>query len=154
MLDVQVGDRRILWSEGVLRVLERHRQRGRASREAGGILLGEVSETAVLVSRVTAPSSRDRRSRFGFVRDRKVAQVIVDHEHLNSEGRVTYIGEWHTHPERSAEPSAVDERMIREQLASNVVPAGFLLLVVLGLEVDYVGVLYDNQLSGTTVVLA
>ena len=82
MVEVRLGVRLVLWTDEVVGVLDAHRQRLRRDREAGGILLGEVSSDAVLVSRATVPSEHDRRTRFGFVRRRGPAQAVVDREHL------------------------------------------------------------------------
>ena len=143
----------ILWTDEVVGVLDTHRQRHHRDREAGGILLGEVSSDAVLVCRASVPSEHDRRTRFGFVRRRGPAQAVVDREHLDSGGRITYLGEWHTHPAAVAAPSRQDRRMVRSQWRDNVVPAGFLMMVILGTEVDYVGVFDGEELISSSASL-
>lgn len=154
MIEVRIKERLILWTDEVVSTLDAYRQRRRRDREAGGILLGEVSAEAVLVNRLSVPSEHDRRSRFGFLRSRAPAQAVVNHEHLDSGGRITYLGEWHTHPATVAIPSRQDEQMIRSQWTDNEIPAGLILMVILGTEVDHVGVFDGVELVGTTVSLA
>lgn len=142
----------VAFSERVLSLLSGFRQRVLHADEAGGILLGQHAlrryqapvEQAVLVTKASIPTSRDRSDRHSFIRDAETAQIIVDHEHHNSAGRTTYLGEWHTHPERVATPSGRDRRMIARAFRENDLNTDFLLLVILGTEEDYFG-LYDGS---------
>jgi integrative and conjugative element protein (TIGR02256 family) len=142
----------VAFSERVLSLISGFRQRERHAEEAGGILLGQHAQQrhraaggrTVLITKASVPSSRDRSGRHSFIRDAETAQIIVDHEHYKSAGRTTYLGEWHTHPERFATPSGRDRRMIARAFQENDLNTDFLLLAIFGAEKDYFG-LYDGS---------
>lgn len=142
--DVTLGDWRVLFAPDVAPSVDPFRQRRRCDREGGGVLLGEVADGVLLVTRASHPTPLDRRSRRHFVRHQASAQQAIDFAHAESSGRWTYLGEWHTHPARTASPSGQDHRMIRRQHEVNDVPAGVLLLLILGLRSDYLG-LWDGS---------
>lgn len=90
-----------------------------SSREAGGILLGHYRGPHVEILRCTTPMPKDRRTRFGFVRQDKGHQEIATREWLESGGSINFVGEWHTHPERHPTPSWVDRRSWRSQMGGH-----------------------------------
>lgn len=131
-------------SEEVLSVLDKYKQKKNQS-ESGGIILGFVHEdNCVYISKISQPNAYDRASRFGFERDKKVAQIIVNSEFYESDGKVIYLGEWHTHPEQNPSPSSIDVQMIKQQYNSNKINENFLILLIQGTENLYVG-LYDGK---------
>ena len=76
--------------------------------EAGGILLGSYRGPHIEIVACTEPGSGDRRLPTLF--DRRDAchqQAATDHW-TESGGTITFVGEWHTHPEDIPEPSSVD----------------------------------------------
>jgi integrative and conjugative element protein (TIGR02256 family) len=78
------------------------------------------------------PTELDKCSRTNFERHRLSAQIVINYEHANSHGQVTYLGEWHTHPEDYPIPSGQDMKMIKEQFAQNKIHTEFLLLLIQG----------------------
>lgn len=110
------------------------------TKEAGGILLGRIFKSHVLVEIVTEPTRADRRGRFSFVRSRKSAQARVNAAWDISEGEQIYLGEWHSHPEDVAQPSGRDEEMIANNLREAKMEIDFLLLVVVGRRRDWIGI--------------
>src|SRR5436305_5425846 len=96
---IKIASKQIIFTSHVAVVLEKYRQIGVSAKESGGILLGEVSNNSILISKATTPNSQDKSSRFGFTRIKKPAQLIINYEHENSDGKITYLGEWHSHPE-------------------------------------------------------
>ncbi len=84
------------------------RQIGRDAPEAGGLLLGSLRAGNFEVRFLTTPFPGDTQSRFRFTR--------LDRNHLGaahriaaaSHQRVTYLGEWHTHPTEDPIPSGID----------------------------------------------
>lgn len=76
--------------------------------EAGGVLLGSYRGDHIEVIDATPPGKNDLRRRFEFIRRDESHQVYVDRQWHESEGRVTYIGEWHTHPVSNPRPSDLD----------------------------------------------
>ena len=81
------------------------------SAEAGGQLFARFSDAEIRVERATGPRISDRRSRFGYVPDRRREQEEIDALH----GRgLHFIGDWHTHPEPNPRPSTSDIHSIRQ----------------------------------------
>lgn len=106
--------------------------------EQGGILLGKVKDNEIIICRASIPTEFDRSSRFSFDRNKKSAQMIIDYEFLNSQGKIVYLGEWHTHPENYPTPSQTDLKMIKTQFEKNTLNESFLIMIIVGLKNKYV----------------
>ena len=93
-----------------LETILRFQQSGDHDREAGGVLLGRyiIDTDDIVIDEVTTPQPGDRRSPHRFFRSRKAHQWLIDRAWSESNGRIAYLGEWHTHPEPHPHPSAVD----------------------------------------------
>lgn len=78
------------------------------AHEAGGVLIGERRGGSFVVKEVTTPSSKDRSSRFHFVRKFFHHQLNVVNANRRSGGTSNYLGEWHTHPQDQPYPSNID----------------------------------------------
>jgi integrative and conjugative element protein (TIGR02256 family) len=124
--------RRVIVAQNAKRLLLGFRHIHQHQREAGGILLGYEREDAIFISRATIPTTFDRATRRTFVRSPEYAQAIVEYEFANSGGRLTYVGEWHSHPESHPTPSPRDTRMIEEQFAGNEIHVGQLVMLIIG----------------------
>jgi integrative and conjugative element protein (TIGR02256 family) len=103
-------------ADNVTQEISQYTTGSEADREAGGILLGSYRGPHIEVVRCTAPMPGDRRTRLGFVRRDKGHQRAAEKEWLESAGAVSFVGEWHTHPERHPTPSWVDRRSWRKQM--------------------------------------
>ncbi len=125
------------------RILECNIQDKQGMPEVGGILMGQVKNENIYIQKMTTPNQFDKASRFEFVRDKDAAQLILDYEFLNSERTVTYLGEWHTHPEANPRPSGQDISMIREQFLKATLNLPILLLLIQGITGRYVAA-YDG----------
>lgn len=112
--------------------------------EAGGILLGKISEHKINVLKASFPNIFDRTSRYTFIRDKRIAQILIDYEFHNNNKKMIYIGEWHTHWEDYPKPSLQDKRMIKEQFFKNKINEDFLLLIIIGIKGIYIG-FYDGK---------
>lgn len=99
-------------------VIRHHLQCEPHQSEAGGVLLGRhiVDTSDIIVDQVTAPMPGDRQSRHRFFRARRRHQELIDRAWQESDGTCTYLGEWHSHPERVPAPSAVDRLDWRRKL--------------------------------------
>lgn len=136
-------DFRVIITESVLRALSKFKQTGRKN-EQGGILLGTVSDDIIEINRISIPTMFDKSSRHGFIRDKKSAQLFVDYEFENSNGKIIYLGEWHTHPENYPTPSYQDKNMITKQFKDNILNEPFLLLFIVGIKKNYYSI-YDGK---------
>jgi len=101
-----------------LTVMRQYVQDAPEKVEAGGILLGRhiVGTDDIIVDDLTVPMPGDRRSRFQFFRARRRHQEAIDRAWQESNGTCTYLGEWHTHPERCPIPSLVDRLRWQQKL--------------------------------------
>ena len=77
--------------------------------EAGGLLLGSVHGSHLLIEQATIPTERDKRSRYLFERMPFGHETIALSRWTASQGTVRYLGEWHTHPENYPYPSGLDK---------------------------------------------
>lgn len=128
----------------ILTMKEAGRQVGNQN-EAGGIILGQVYENnRVCLTEVSEPNEFDKSSRFSFVRDKRMAQLIVNEAFHKSGGKLIYLGEWHTHPEQYPRPSEIDKRMIKRQFEKNRINESFLILLIQGTE-DIYAAIYNGK---------
>jgi integrative and conjugative element protein (TIGR02256 family) len=98
--------------------------------ETGGILLGHDDDGPFNVRIAGGPGPAAKRSPRRFLRDLEHARVLAD-EAYDVDGSV-WIGEWHTHPNGPAAPSALDLTTYAGHLADNTLGfARYLSLIVL-----------------------
>lgn len=100
---------RCWFDRGALKDLLHEAKRYRL-RETGGALLGWGDDHDVVIRRILGPGPRARHA---------LSHFEPDHEWQGREGRriykesgrtIAYVGDWHTHPRRSARPSAQDKK--------------------------------------------
>jgi integrative and conjugative element protein (TIGR02256 family) len=137
--------RLVTLAETVVREMSRFATSPESSREAGGILLGHQRGPHVEILRCTTPLPKDRRTRFGFVRQDKGHQEAATKEWLESGGAVNFVGEWHTHPERHPTPSWIDRRSWRHQMASRGLDP--LVFIIVGSVAVYCEIGIDGRLA-------
>lgn len=105
------------------------------SRECGGVLMGEhlgVNHFAVRAVTVQKPGAIA-----SFVRSLSgVLKAIKDYYRANNSNftRFNYLGEWHTHPLFSVQPSARDHATMRELAMDSSVGANFVVLLIFHLK--------------------
>lgn len=109
----------------------------RASRrarplEAGGTLVGHYTDDMALAVVERALLSMGNSSRWSFIRPSDLVDRALDRAYRRSQGRVLYLGEWHSHPGGSVEPSARDRESLLELAANPKVAAFTPLLLILG----------------------
>lgn len=91
-----------------LETFYQHVQTTDSNCEAGGLLLGSVHGTHMLIEQATAPTAHDKRSRYLFERMPFGHETIAWSRWVASQGTIRYLGEWHTHPEDHPHPSGLD----------------------------------------------
>lgn len=129
-----VGGYRAEIRENVVNVFDKFKQKEGGDLESGGVVLGEVKENNVFLTKATLPNGKDISSRFEFIRNKESAQLIINHEFYNSGGKTIYLGEWHTHAEDFPAPSKIDFEMIKGQFDKNTLNTGFIFMVIVGIE--------------------
>lgn len=136
----------------VLNIIEKFKMSSKSDREAGGILLGQVTDDAIYILRATTPNKFDKRKKRSFTCDKDATQIIIDYEFVNSNQKTIYFGEWHTHPEKYPSPSEMDKCMIADQFLNNKLNEQFLILFIQGINGYYVTVyngknFYQTEIS-------
>lgn len=76
-----------------------------------GIIIGSKSDgkETYWIEKITTPFPKDSSSFSSFVLKDPNHQLVVDHAFEYSNGRLGYLGTWHTHPESHPSPSEIDE---------------------------------------------
>jgi len=97
--------------------------------ETGGVLLGWWEKETLVVSIATNAGPNATHENFYFQADSNYIDMIIDMEHANSNGKVNYVGEWHTHPQVNPQPSQVDLVSLDEIVESSRKPN---LLLIIG----------------------
>lgn len=145
MRAIRIGNYEIHFTEDVLILMSKFKQMKNEQQEAGGILLGQVKENRIYITRISFPSNNDRSSRYSFWRNKINAQAIIDYEFHNSNKRTIYLGEWHTHPEKLPTPSNTDRKMIKDQFSKNKLNEPFLLQYIQGTKGFYLSLLESDR---------
>lgn len=94
----------------VVALLHSYAQQEPGDCEAGGLLIGRLSEgnSLLTIERVTVPQPADVRTRRGFERTDPAHGDIVRAAWDGSGGELACWGDWHTHAEPRPTPSAED----------------------------------------------
>lgn len=105
------------------------------SQEIGGILMGEhIADNVYRVKELTIQNYGGTST--SFVR---VIQEIINplkhffHKTGNNFTRFNYLGEWHSHPHFSTEPSCIDSKTMWEIVEDPQVGANFVILLIVKL---------------------
>ncbi|WP_225318375.1 Mov34/MPN/PAD-1 family protein [Cellvibrio sp. KY-YJ-3] len=118
------------FSSEVLEHFEKFKQRHFCSLEAGGQLFFTLSKdsTVTKITDVTGPRDTDKRGRNKYVPDRAAEKVEISERY---ERNLHFIGDWHTHREKSPRPSPTDTTNIYDlvRLSDHDLP-GFLMVIV------------------------
>ena len=138
-------DKYVVFTEEVIKVLDRHKQCNYTQHEAGGILLGKVYNDLIIIDQISEPSIKDRSGRFYFIRNVKRAQSIVDRAWKESNGERIYLGEWHTHPEDIPTPSRDDKLLLKNMLKHSRMEINFLFMFIIGRNSPYFAVLQHDK---------
>jgi integrative and conjugative element protein (TIGR02256 family) len=81
--------------------------------ETGGMLLGYVSDNGdVVVTAIIGPGPAAKHSRYAFEPDADYQQAELEAHYSTTEGRESYLGDWHTHPHGPCIPSRTDKRTL------------------------------------------
>ncbi len=149
-MNIELDKYRIVIHREALTVLGHFTQREKDQPEAGGIILGKIISDQINILKLSPPTELDKFDRTNFERHRLSAQIVIDYEYINSYKEMTYLGEWHTHPENHPTPSNSDRNMIIKQFSKNSIHTDFLILLIKGLKSLYVGICTTKGLEFKT----
>jgi integrative and conjugative element protein (TIGR02256 family) len=99
----------IIISTDVIDQISVYRQVNKNINESGGILLGYRREPHLEIISFTSPSEQDIQSPISFVRKDISHKLELDKKWDESNKKIDYVGEWHTHPQITATPSPIDK---------------------------------------------
>lgn len=136
----------VVLTEHVLVVLEQYKQTEMQDNEAAGVLLGERRGEHVVITDLSEPGFGDLRQRYLVDRRGKHHQQKVDDCFKLSEGTVNYIGEWHTHPEDSPQPSYQD----KSSWSANLKGGTPMIVLIVGIKEFWVGKMKGTSLLKLT----
>lgn len=97
----------VLFNSHTLELLHKFKQYS-GKNEAGGILLGSYRDPHIEVVFATLPGPDDIRRPFSFIRKCASHKREALKQWNESDKSITYIGEWHTHPQLIPQPSRTD----------------------------------------------
>ena len=81
--------------------------------ETGGMLVGYFLVAGAVVTYYIGPGSNASHERHTFTPDTEFQVGILDDLYKRTNGKATYLGEWHTHPDGRTRLSGLDVRTLR-----------------------------------------
>ena len=136
----------LVLSDEAVTTFQKYAQDSPEKFEAGGILLGKRRLNHFEVLQVTEPKKFDVRSRYHWIRSEKTHVEIAKKHWVESKGQITYIGEWHTHPEKVPNPSTID--LDEWKILANKCPhSGGMGMVIVGIQDLWCGIAQKDSLS-------
>lgn len=119
-------------SDLVLAHFNKYAQHSDGSPEAGGQLFAKITKDGRhwFVSNATGPRPSDQRSRFFFNPDRRVERREIQDEYEQGKH---YVGDWHTHPQRSPQPSPSDTLSMAEIFGKSMHQLPGVLMIIVGI---------------------
>ncbi len=109
-----MAERLVLIQTPVVAMIQHAAQTCGEQPEAGGILMGGLRGPHLECTSFSEPGPDDQRSHFQFTRQDPSHQKIAEASWKDSQGEVTFIGEWHTHPAGRPHPSLIDTKSWRK----------------------------------------
>jgi integrative and conjugative element protein (TIGR02256 family) len=101
--------------------------------ETGGCLMGYWTKSGeVVVCYQVGPGPSAIHGRYSFEPDYKFHSKQVGDIYDATDGRITYLGDWHTHPGGSPVPSPLDLKTLKALAASKAARAPKPLMIILG----------------------
>ena len=126
----------VVFEPAPFRTIRRYVQTMPWTKEAGGQMFGRIEDSRIIVTDVTKPSAKDRRTRTSFILDVATANAQVTERFSRG---LHYLGDWHTHPEDQPEPSLADRQNAGRMFqAAGERPC--LLMVIAGRSATWVGI--------------
>ena len=104
--------------------------------ETGGVLLGWRTAGRTHVAVATGPGPRAQHRRRSFTPDADWQEHIIATAYEASERRVTYLGDWHTHPGGSPTLSDMDMRTLEVIACHPEARCPDALMLVLAIEIE------------------
>ena len=133
------GRGQLIFTGPVLEHMFSQKQKHWLSRESGGQLFASFGNENIVVTEATGPRKQDKRGRFSFWPHRPSEQKEINQRY--KEAGLHFVGDWHTHPERTPNPSGGDADSVAKMFGASKHDLFGVLLVVVGTD-DPPGGLY------------
>lgn len=117
---LRAGLRLVTLADSVVTTITSYSRSPQNVTEAGGILIGSYRGPHVEILECSQPMLRDRRTRTMFDRCDDGHQMLAVKFWRDSGRTVSFVGEWHTHPEHRPSPSGIDLRTWRNVAKENI----------------------------------
>lgn len=126
---------KLIISDNVLNQLDEYIRMFDFKLESGGILIGQLNPVnkEYIVTDITKPYDKDKRSPCAFLRAEYGHQQRMNVLWEESSFTKTYLGEWHTHDQKTPTPSWIDVRNWRRICKRNH-NASHLVFIIVGTE--------------------
>jgi len=99
--------------------------------EFGGILVGVQNDNDVIISDFEVPNKFDN-NKNQFTRHASKLNKYLHESYSKSNGKLEYLGEWHTHPNTNPNFSRNDEESMKELAEDPKVKTNHPALIILG----------------------
>lgn len=136
----------VCMSEPTLEIFKSFSQSTNSAPEAGGLLLGIRRHNHFEILEVTTPTEFDQATRTHWIRSENIHQQTATKRWSESKGEITYLGEWHTHPEHYPSPSKTD-RKEWARLGRNNASSLSYAVVIVGIEQLWCGIVSGKNIS-------
>ena len=111
--------------------MKKYTQNSPEDPESGGILMGKrLRNGNIIVTDMTIPQKGDISGRYYFKKNKKIHQQLSDKIWEESQGKIIYVGEWHTHPEKIPRPSSIDLSGWRSNTHDQIDNKNYIFLIV------------------------
>jgi integrative and conjugative element protein (TIGR02256 family) len=128
---------KILLYPSVEKKILHYRQKHIYDKEKGGIILGKLipSQDTLIITDLI-PSNNVYNNRINIQLDTQELQKIIDKKWEESNGKITYLGDWHTHPCENPKPSITDKITFFKNYHQSKIDQNILIYIILGSKED------------------
>jgi integrative and conjugative element protein (TIGR02256 family) len=105
--------------------------------ETGGVLLGYISDSNAVITHASSPGPNAIQKRQSIEIDTEYCQNFINQVFESSDGRYSYLGDWHSHTKNSLLYSQIDQRELYRlsKHKKSRVPFPLMMIVYGGLEI-------------------
>lgn len=118
----------VIFSKSAAKIILRFVQNDILKPEAGGLLLGYRHGNNFEITKVTVPYPDDIQKRTYFERNDWNHLSIFSRLRKHTNRTISFLGEWHTHPESKPTPSSLDLKEWQKTKENNTEPLIFCIL--------------------------
>ena len=118
----------VIFSKSAAKTILKFVQNDKQKPEAGGLLLGYRHANNFEITKITFPFPEDIQRRLYFERNDTNHLSIFSKLRKHSNKPISFLGEWHTHPECNPIPSSTDLKEWQKTKKNNTEPLVFCIL--------------------------